>query len=240
MTRAPVTLEDWSRDVSCEASYLHYSLDDEHLVRIGRLRRLLRMPLPAEWLRTKDDDALWAVRPYRRSDHANPRTGEHELEKRILDNLSKVQFLDGQLVDGVNAFPLAVGKKIEADLLLLGRQSKRFEIYVVEAKWADRAPWGANDPWYAVVENLKQLVLLRQSPRAQAFFSRRAVVPGVPTTPSLVGIVLAPPAYYTAAGKRSKAVAPAMELIRQVREDGLDVRLCCFDLEAKRVSELKP
>jgi hypothetical protein len=117
----------------------------------------------------------------------------------------------------VNAVPLAKDPaggragNVEADMLLLVRASAgKHRLEVVEVKVT------ANDAWFAAVENLRQLRLLKESMETRRLFVHRQ--PGLRLSADLPcsGLVVAPRAFYSGRGKKGNAVAPAEKLLERM------------------------
>jgi hypothetical protein len=139
--------------------------------------------------------------------------------------------MGARLVDGVNAVPLAkdaAGRRlgnVEADMLLLVRNPNgRHRLVVVEVKVT------ANDPWFASIENLRQLRLLKESTETKRLFAGRQPSLGLRANLPFSGLVLAPLAFYSGHGKKGNAVAPTQKLLDRMRkETGVTVRLAVWD-----------
>jgi hypothetical protein len=110
---------------------------------------------------------------------------------------------------------------VEADMLLLVRDpAGEHRLEVVEVKKT------ADDAWFAAVENLRQLRLMKESSETRKLFVHRQPDLGLSLELPFVGLVLAPAAFYSARGKRTNAVAPAEKLLERMRADAnLDARL---------------
>lgn len=230
------SISAWSTRFSEAGTFKKAHLPDAD-ERIRALHLLWDAPLDVRWHRDIEDHR-WNGRRYRRGDHEAPHPGEHWLEHDILNRLDSVRCLGGRLVDGVNAFPLGQpGKVVEADLVLLAEIDGQMRILVVEAKWKDAAPWGSNDPWYAVVENLKQLRLFTANRHARRFFHRRD--PRLAADIPVSGVVLAPAQYFGRTGKLGNSLEPARKLIDSMKSR-VEVLLAAYDptnAEIRAVSE---
>ncbi len=150
-------------------------------------------PIPAPWQR--GDDARLLTGRYQRGDADAPRNGEHAIELAILGAVPGLSFLGWTVVDGVNAVTQSRdaggGRRgnVEADLLLLLRHGDNYALALCEVKSA------ANDPWYAVVENLRQCKLLVSGAPVRDLFQRRLPHP-IPAQLPVIGAVVAPRAFY--------------------------------------------
>lgn len=204
--------------------------------RIKALLDLWRVPVPGNWQRTIDSQLLGPR--YRRSDVGAPHNGEHRIEHDILaDPIADVRCMGAMAVDGINAMPLArdeTGRRsanVEADVLLLLRDSRRHRLALLEVKY------GADNPWYAAVENLLQFKLLSANREQRRLFHARQ--PGVLPDEDfpVVGLVVAPLEYFQSPGQKSFAVQPAQRLHdRFRREYGVDLHLASWDAAARTVT----
>jgi hypothetical protein len=205
---------------------------------------LWKEPIPPGWLRGRDPRISDRHRRYCRGNSSPQahRPAEHAIEYDVLTpspTETPTHCLGARLIDGVNAVPLtrdAGGRRranIEADMLLLLRAAEGHRLVLAEVKV------GSNNAWYAVVENLRQLRLFKESVVTQRLFHIRRADLNLRHPLPVTSIVLAPPAFYTASGKRSAAVGPARELIRRARAAEIDVLLTTWDSD-RRTIELLP
>jgi hypothetical protein len=189
--------------------------------------------VPGVWRRNRDERILVPGRRYCRTHTGGTRLprGEHKIEHQILDPDPRpvtTAALGMRLVDGVNAVPLAKDEggaragNVEADMLLLVRDDGG-EPHQLLVEVKD----GRDTAWYAAVENLRQLRLFVDSRAAQEIFVDR----GTATAPPPVrAVVLAPPAYYTAAGAKAAAVDPARRLLEAfTAHTGIPAGLATWD-----------
>lgn len=208
--------------------------------RIEKLLALWRLPVPGNWQR-KIDAQLLGPQRYRRGDIDAPRNGEHRIEKEILDDpIDIVTCMGATVVDGINAMPLvrdeAGGRSanVEADVLLLLRDDNGHKLALLEIKDS------ANNPWYAAVENLLQMKLLSENPVQQRLFHERGVALSAEALP-VVGLVVAPEAYYHAPGQKGLAVPHAQLLCdRFLSELGVELRLAVWDAPSRAVKPYHP
>lgn len=200
--------------------------------RITTVLELWDLPVAHGWLRSAPEDDLWAAAPYRRRDRCAPSSPERAIEQEILGCGSKItpgrKCLGGAIVGGINALPLTLTPKVEADLLLLVEHTNGAHLYLAEVKSM------ANTPWYATIELLRQLRLLLSGSPALGYFHRTA---GTPSDVSMTGLVLAPRVYFDSAGKRHNAVGPARRLI-QAMTPTVDIRLATWDSRSQAIFEL--
>lgn len=211
--------EKWNRAFSDEARFSGEHVPDVER-RIERLAVAWRAPLDPRWLRDVDEDAKWDEAGYRRGDKERPPRGEVAIEREILLNRASVDCLGETMVAGANAVPLcALGRKVEADLLLLTRGRAGFRQHVVEVKVSNE------NAWFAVVEHLRQLRLFEANRWWRGFFARRLPALGLRDDVRTGGIILAPASYFTDPGQKRNAVAPARRLIAAL---GVDVALATW------------
>ena len=206
--------------------------------RIEQLVEHWRADIPGEWKRGLDSQLLGPR--YRRGDIASPHNGEHAIEYEILcQHFDSVSCLNGKLMDGVNALPLARdtfgGRRgnVEADLFLLIRTESAYRLAVCEVKHSSVSAW------FAAVENLRQLRLLRDSGEVVKLFEHRHGMNLGATVP-VSGLVIAPEDFYRHAGKKSQAIAPAQALLQRFRwEFGVDAHLTVWNPAACSVAPLQ-
>ena len=180
----------------------------------------------SHWHRKDMPPRLLSVCPwYSRGDRNKKRTGEHEIEFKLfaIQKTNKIQCVKRDFFVLANAYPLAHGRRVEADVVAVACGVAGIEIYVVEAKH------NADNPWYALVENLRQVKLFQDNLKwnwefLKKTFSEFLLMKGVSksfleTTPPVRGMVLAPPVYYTKRGQKSNAVQPAQELVNRVASE---------------------
>ncbi len=212
--------------------------------RIEAVLSLWREPIPPGWQRDDDARVLDRYHRYTRGNAGEEgrRSGEHAIEWDILHpdpSRTPTRCLGMPLLDGVNAVPLTRdaggrrGGNVEADMLLLTGEGNTFRLLLTEVKdESDHA-------WYGVVENLRQLRLFQGSVAARRIMRRRRGDLPLPEHPPVTGIVLAPPAFYKAPGRRSAAVAPARTLALRAREEvDADVRLTTWDADRRTIEPL--
>jgi hypothetical protein len=224
----------WSKAFLAQARYFGPKID-RLAERILRVQELWAMPVDPAWGRGEADDERWQGdhRHYRRSHSpaGAKREQEHALEKEILKLPFKdIECFGGHLVDGINAVPLcSFGKGVEADLLLLAKEpdGSGHRIFLVEAKTT------SNNPWYAVVEHLRQLKLLEVS-AVRRIFHRRNPSLSLPDDFRVTGLVLAPKIYYSSPEQKANAVKPARKLIAAL---GIDVCLAVWDEDRREIRE---
>jgi len=197
--------------------------------RIEELVRQWREEIPGSWQRSVDPQLLGPR--YRRGDVDAPNPGEHTIEHEILyQYFDRASCYGNRLVDGVNALPLARdaggGRRanVEADMFLLTEREGSYRLFLCEVKA------GADDPWLAAVENLRQLKLLTSSPEPLGAFAHRTPSLCLPSEIAVTALVLAPRSFYSSPGKKKRAVEPALKLLARFRSEfGVDARLAVWN-----------
>lgn len=226
--------DEWNDLATFDGRFLH---DDNR--RIEKLKKLWQLPIPGEWKRSIDPQLLGDR--YRRGDRHMPHPGEHAIEHRILvDEFARVRCFGMEVLDGLNAFPLSCdfstgGRRgnVEADMLLLARAGEQFRFFLCEVKHR------ANDPWFAAVEALRQIKLFLENAAARLTMVRRGSLPAELVDAPATGVVLAPPEYYSATGKKQHALSPALNLIESFRDAyGVDLRFAVWDESSCNIREL--
>jgi hypothetical protein len=208
---------------------------------LEQLLALWQEPIPGKWQREpgKDTDK-WKASPYRRTDLAAPRAGEHTMERTILvDHRVKVNLLGDPLLHGINAVPLAAdfpdhGRRanVEADMLLLSRTATGYRLALCELKD------GADNAWFAAVELLRQMRLFLSGPSAQSLMTELGHLPADAANVTMTGLVVAPSGYYAARGKKGNAVALAHTLLRRMRQHhNVDVHLAIWNPADNSIQE---
>ena len=212
--------------------------------RIAKVVALWEKPIPPGWKRESGRDSRLLKSRYgrgRKRENHVPR-GEHAIEHEILDPSPAVptRCLGATLVDGVNAVPLAKDAgggragNVEADMLLLVEDEQGYRLQLVEVKAT------SDNPWFAAVENLRQMRLFRESP-IQSLFRDRCSAPDLGEELRVTGIVLAPNEFYEKPVKRRDSVAPAQELLdRMNRKPDVDMRLATWNANFREIESLPP
>jgi hypothetical protein len=120
-------------------------------------------------------------------------------------------------------------------MLLLGELDGDYRLFLCELK--DRA----NDPWYAVVESLRQLRLFLANAEARCLFRHRGSVERLPSEIPVTGLVLAPIEFYSSRGKKRNAVKPSFELlVRFASRFDVDLRLAVWDVTSCQIRDVPP
>jgi hypothetical protein len=155
----------------------------------------------------------------------------------LADPIADVRCMGAVVVDGINAMPLvsdATGGRsanVEADVLLLLRDGRRHRLALLEVKY------GADNPWYAAVENLLQVKLLSANREQRRLFHARQSFALLDEDLPVVGLVVAPLEYYESPGQKSLAVQPAQHLHDRFRDElGVDLHLATWDADARTVT----
>jgi hypothetical protein len=204
--------------------------------RIDELVDLWNGPVPGIWersLETLPPRLRLGRPPYSRGNAAGTRRGEHELEHEILSQISTGLTMFGfSVTDGVNAFPLVRDSgggrdaDVEADLVLLRRSD------VASCGWICEVKSRADNAWFAVVENLRQLKLVRESAWVTEFCETRV---GQLTSP-LTGVVITLEAYYTSDGQKAGCIHTVRCLMSRLAANGLPlVQLATWDRDRAAV-----
>jgi len=207
--------------------------------RIAEVLDLWTEPVPGNWERGIDAQLLGAR--YRRGDFASPHAGEHAIEYEILSQLEVVRCLEGSVVDGINAMPLARDEtggrrgNVEGDLLLLVEKDDAYRLVVCEVKDS------ANTCWYAAVESLRQLKLLQLSVAVRQLFHHRNKHLTLPTEIPLIGLVVAPVRYYPQPGQKANVLPHAIRLLNEFSaKTGVEAHLATWDAGLKAIRRFCP
>jgi Holliday junction resolvase-like predicted endonuclease len=186
------------------------------------------------------DDQLLRTR-YRRRDVESPHAGEHSIEHEILSQLENVRCLDGSVVDGINAMPLARDEtggrrgNVEGDLFLLLKKNGTYHLVICEVKHS------ANTCWYAAIESLRQLKLLHLSTAARQLFHHRNRDLSLPAEIPIVGLVLAPEQYYIQPGQKGNVLPHTIRLLSEFRnKTGIEAYLAAWDPGLRVIQILRP
>lgn len=212
--------------------------------RTAAVLSLWREAIPPGWERDDDGSLLDPAVRYRRTHDGRPDgqpVREALIEQQILapDPADTVtNCLGGRLIDGINALSLQKNRyrggrsgNVEADMLLLVHDDHGYRALVVEVKHED------GTPWYAAVENLRELRLYSMSASAQRVVRSRRPDLNLPDLLPATAVVLAPAAYYTARGKKANSVAPTRALLARMRDaEGVSGVLATWDPD-RRVIE---
>lgn len=210
--------------------------------RIEGILKLWSGDIPGEWKRKPDTDLFGAVRDRRKPGEGKIPKKEHVLEIEVLgksgDPLAPATCLGGDLIDGFNAVKLVRApkggdaSKVEGDLLLLTKTPEEYRQLLLEVKVDD------SQPFYGLVENLRQLKLFQASENANTIFNKRQPELGLPPSVPVSAAVLAPESYYTATGQKSNAVAHCHTLIKEISTDlspGTHIGLSVWDPAARKI-----
>jgi hypothetical protein len=190
----------------------------------------------------RDRDLCTPGTIYCRGDREAPNSGEHQIEDEIIKNRETLTFFSGEYCFEpiVNSFPCSKdcsgGREgnVEIDLLgILKTPTGAIHPLICEVKCKD------NNPWYAAVENLRQLRLFIDNSENLEFIRKkcgnarmRFVAP--------VGIVLAGPDYYKSRGQKLNSMNPTQELLDRLQAQCKDARviLATWDESTKRVDRV--
>jgi hypothetical protein len=230
---------EWNRQWERVWSYSGSTMADCDS-RISKIIQLWTCPVPGKWRRNTDLPRLLSSNRYTRRDKENPQNGEHRIEQEILcEHFQDVVVLGESLVDGFNALPLTIAPKgsarlgnVEVDLFLLIGDENRYVRVAGEVK-SNRA-----HAWWATVENLRQLRLLREADFVASIFDRRNPLKGsVSSRAPIVGMVIAPREFYSANGQKANSVQYAHSLIQAMRGH-CQLHLTVWDRQQRRITEL--
>ena len=162
----------------------------------------------------------------RNSGEISQNRGEYQIEDHIIKNPIPFCLKSGyQFEPIVNAFPCAKVSKgsVEFDLLSILKTPKNaIHPLVCEIK----AQY--NNPWYAAVENLRQLKLFIGNLENNLNVIRKKRADEILIDFSHpVGIVIAEPDYYGHRGQKNNSVEPTLNMLRrlQVSPQGKDARV---------------
>jgi hypothetical protein len=242
--RSTTAFESWAQEWLRLGSYSGPHLGDVD-ARIESIVNLWHQPVPGGWERDDDPALLDPSRRYRRSHPGRPGGPVREalIEHEVLSPspaVTETTCLGFRLVDGVNAVSLQRSRassrrsgNVEADMLLLTQDAVTYRALLVEVKVT------SDTPWFAAVENLRQLRLYLESPAAQRLLPTRQQQLRLPDIP-VTGVVLAPATYYTAPVKKAASVAPTRKLMDRMRAvAGHEFVLATWNSE-RRVIEQAP
>lgn len=205
----------------------------EPTTRIKKVLELWNEEVPTAWQRPDLPSRLHSTIPkYSRGNRGSePKASEQELEAQLFgaqegQGIVFKPYTTFSLL--ANAYPLAIEKTVEADALALAFSPGEIILFLVEIKTR------TNNPWYAAVENLRQLKLLSQNQEGYwrqvwekwgTFIQSR--VPGVTAfpLPTATGLVLAPPSFYSARGQKANAAPIASQLAKELERQDPPVHL---------------
>lgn len=194
--------------------------------------------MPLAWER--ENWTFLRQRGFRRGDKHRPQP-EHKLEKKLFD-LSVWEVKGGTLP--MHLYPelneISFGNQGDGqrkiDVLALLKVGDKITPLAIEMKGKS-----TNNCWFAVVENLQQLRLLRNYP-----LSRLALSPWLkpfqqPLLTQSGGMVLAPPLFFDAKGQKNNSFRQAKELIRAIRKElGIIIFLATFNQNVQGRIDLVP
>jgi len=231
------------------------SLDDIELDhRISKVIRLWtgRIPQAGKWKRTFEQGDFNKLKDlskpgiiYRRSDRKSSNPGEHRIENAIITNEARIIFLASEYKFDpvVNAFPCAKdsgGRRksnVEFDLLgILKANTDAVHPLICEIK-AGKA--GSKNPWYAAIENLRQLKLFIDNADNLEFIRKKRGDNKLKFGAS-VGIIIAEPDYYESPGQKLNSMKPTQKLLERLRKQCKDARviLAKWDKDSNRVDRV--
>lgn len=242
--RSAPTFESWAEEWLRLGTYPGAHLENVD-ARTEQLVELWQRPIPMGWERNEDPALLDPSRRYRRAHARRPGgpVSEALIEQEILapsPEATETVCLGDRLVDGVNAVSLQKSRtrsrragNVEADMLLLTYGAGAYRVLLVEVKVT------SDTPWFAAIENLRQLRLYTRSPAAQRILAMRQRSLRLEDV-TVMGVVLAPATYYSAPVKKAASVAPTRRLLDRMRVvTGYECLLATWDPE-RRVIERAP
>jgi hypothetical protein len=225
---------DWYQTWQDLADFGGPNLDDEEWQRrINEIIRLWSEEPPGDWRRRlatnfKVRGLLAPGEIYRRGDDECPNTGEHQIEKDIIFNRITCFSDEYSFEPVVNAFPCAMdniggGRRanVEVDLLGILKVEGAIHPLICEIKTGKK---GSKNPWYAAVENLRQLRLfIDNEDNLKCIKEKRGDASMTFVAP--VGVVVAKPGYYTAKGQKINSMEPTRKLLKQLQAQHKDARV---------------
>jgi hypothetical protein len=158
---------------------------------------------------------------YRRCDREYPPKGsEHEIERDIIDKNERIVFFKREywFKPIVNAFPCAKDSgggrlaNVEFDLLgIFKKGSGAIHPLICEIKTGKN---GSKYPWYAAIENLRQLKLFIGNLKDNLkFIKTKSEDPNMGPFAAPVGIVIAEQDYYKYRGQKFNSMEPTRKLL---------------------------
>jgi hypothetical protein len=221
-----LSYDEWSAQWEQGRKYTGTQISEQALPsRIESVIKLWNMEMPLAWEREKWD--FLKQRGFRRGDELDPQP-EHKLEKKLFDCPTwevKGGTLPMYLSPELNELSFANQRRGQRkiDVLALLKIGDRTTPLVIEMKAK------ANSCWFAVVENLQHLRLLRSYPQSHLELNPwlKPFEP-VPLSDS-VGMVLAPPEFLDAKGQKQNSFRQAKDLVRALRDKlGITIYLAAF------------
>lgn len=222
------TFAEWYRRWQSLADFKGAALPgDEWERRINDIIALWPQQPPGTWQRTEYQISN-QCKPgctYRRGDKARPNPGEHQIEHSLISG-ETINFLDAKyrFVPITNAFPCVTdvsggrGANVEVDLLGILEAGDVAHPLICEIKD------DANNPWYAVVENLRQLKLFLSNKQVNLPFLKSRYE-GTRPFSSPLGIVIAKSGYFSKPGQKVNSFKAAEILIDRLKAKHSDARV---------------
>jgi hypothetical protein len=234
-----LSYHDWSAEWARGRRYTGTQISDKALPsHITSVINLWNMEMPVAWERKN-----WTFlrqRGFRRGDHQNPQP-EHKLEKKLFD-LSVWEVKGGTLP--MHLYPelneISFGNRGDGqrkiDVLALLRVGDKTIPLAIEMKGKS-----TNNCWFAVVENLQQLRLLRSYPLSHLALNPWLKPFQQPPLGHSWGMVLAPSPFFAAKGQKTNSFRQSKELIRRIRKGlGINILLATFNDNVEGRIDLLP
>jgi hypothetical protein len=222
-----LSYREWSAQWALGRQYTGVRISEKTLpARIASVINLWNMGMPLAWER--GNWTFLRQRGFRRGDERHPQP-EHGLEKKLF-GLSVWEVRGGALpmhlrpeLNEISFGNQGAGQR-KIDVLALLEVGDKTTPLAIEMKGKS-----TNNCWFAVVENLQQLRLLRSYPP-----SLLALNPWLKPFEQLPlsqsrGMVLAPPAFFDTKGQKQNSFRQAKELVSALRKElGIIILLAAF------------
>jgi hypothetical protein len=213
---------DWYQKWQDQADFNGSHVPDEQ-ARIKSIIALWSEKVPDGWRR----EDLPEGDIYRRGDRESPNTGKHQIEYDIISNPITVFSDKYRFRPIINAFPCATDPNggragnVEIDLLGILTIGEANHPLICEIKTGKK---GSKNPWYAAVENLRQLRLFIDNKENLAYIKERCLNANM-NFAAPVGIVIGKPGYYTAKGQKFNSMEPTQRLLNELKARHNDARI---------------
>jgi hypothetical protein len=227
-----ISYREWSAKWAQERQYSGIQISTQALpLRIKNVLNLWNIETPLAWER--QDWAFLKQRGFRRGDEDNPQP-EHKLEKELFA-IPTWEVKGGN--ERMNFIPelneISFGNQRSGqrkiDVLAILKINDRPIPLAIEMKGKI-----TNNCWFAVVENLQQLRLLRSYP--QSCLAVNGWLKPFEKLPlsETCGMVLAPLPFFHAKGQKRNSFGQARELLRAIRQElGITIFLAAFSKDTR-------
>jgi hypothetical protein len=222
-----LSYHEWSAQWAKERQYRGARISEEGpSSRIQRVINLWNGEMPSDWERR--DWSFLKKRGFRRGDENDPQP-EHRLEKTLFDHPKwdvKGEKVSMRLYAELNEISfgnLGNGQR-KIDVLALLEIEGRSIPLAIEMKGRS-----TNNCWFAVVQNLQQLGLLRSYP--QALLATNALLKPFELLPlsNSWGMVLGPQEFFNTRGQKQNSFHQTQELVHAIRRKlGIVILLAAF------------